>query len=296
MHIPSAKPDPPTPQQVEKLRLLLSSYQDGMGMLSSTEDMPLPEEMTLPGWRDFERTCAVAFGGKAQESKFIFDVLVPRPATPPVFYGISCKMKKALDTIHKGNGRAYMELTNSSKQFWDHMLLRGITKENYRNHPEQMGIAIMNLLNNWHEAASATARKVIDLSKSYYLVLSYNNAQQYQLHQFSLELPDPQKLKWTFPTSKSKKDGEKPGARLAGADEKGTVFEWYGNSGGQLKYYPFADTALWASDIFQLEPLPVSVGLRYGLISKVVRYFPTQWKKVAEELEQPAENKDGNTA
>ena len=33
------------------------------------------DSSTLPGWRDFERSVALAFGGQAQESKAIFDVL-----------------------------------------------------------------------------------------------------------------------------------------------------------------------------------------------------------------------------
>ena len=46
----SAKqPGVPTAQEVEKLRLFLSTYQDGTGMLASTKDLPLPKDMTLPG-------------------------------------------------------------------------------------------------------------------------------------------------------------------------------------------------------------------------------------------------------
>lgn len=73
-------------REVKKLRLILSTYQDGTGIL-------VKEGRTLPGWRDFERAVALAFGGEAQESKAIFDVLLSRTDRPEVKYGLSCKMR-----------------------------------------------------------------------------------------------------------------------------------------------------------------------------------------------------------
>ncbi len=54
---------------------------------------------SLPGWRDFERSVALAFDGVAQESKAIFDVLVPLPTQAGISYGISCKMRETLAPI-----------------------------------------------------------------------------------------------------------------------------------------------------------------------------------------------------
>lgn len=59
-----------SPDEVERIRLLLSTYQDGTGQYSGGQE---------PGWRDFERVTALTFAGAAQESKSIFDVLVPVP-------------------------------------------------------------------------------------------------------------------------------------------------------------------------------------------------------------------------
>lgn len=56
-------PDPLSVQEVEKLRLILSTYQDGTGMLAASDGL------TLPGWRDFERAVAATLGGIARESK-----------------------------------------------------------------------------------------------------------------------------------------------------------------------------------------------------------------------------------
>lgn len=66
MRIPFVDRDP-TQTEVEKLRLILSTYQDGTGQ------QVVRNGRTLPGWRDFERTVAAAFGGEPQESKFIKD-------------------------------------------------------------------------------------------------------------------------------------------------------------------------------------------------------------------------------
>ncbi|MBI1880249.1 MAG: hypothetical protein HYR94_18855 [Chloroflexi bacterium] len=49
----------PTEQEVQRFRLILSTYQDGTGQLAAANNM------TLPGWRDFERSAALAFGGEA---------------------------------------------------------------------------------------------------------------------------------------------------------------------------------------------------------------------------------------
>ena len=75
----------PASSEIEKLRLLLSTFQDGTGQLAQKKDVG-----TLPGWRDFERSVALAFGGEAQENKAIFDILIHDGNT---YRGISCKMR-----------------------------------------------------------------------------------------------------------------------------------------------------------------------------------------------------------
>ncbi len=46
------------------MRLILSTYQDGTGMLKNKKN-PMKVK-TLPGWRDFERAVAIAFDGEAE--------------------------------------------------------------------------------------------------------------------------------------------------------------------------------------------------------------------------------------
>ena len=92
--------------------------------------------MTLPGWRDFERAVALAFGGVAQESKAIFDVLIPSGEGPNITYGLSCKMRRELNKIER-TGRVSIELSNSAKKFWDYLGVKGIDQANYRGgHPK----------------------------------------------------------------------------------------------------------------------------------------------------------------
>ena len=256
---------PPTEGEIERLRLILSTYQDGTGMLVS-------DGATLPGWRDFERSVALAFNGVASENKDIFDVRLSNPQRQGVFFGISCKMKDSLTGIDR-KGRAYLELSNALKKFWDHLNSSGIDQPNYKGYPEEVGRALIELVSQWHQDASLEKGGNVDLSKSYYLTLSWNRNGWYQLHQFPIALPDPSSLTWTFPTTKRK--GEEHIGNLQGSDSKGVMFEWYGDSGGQLKYYPLTENSVWESSRFRLEP--ITAGQEHGILNKARTYFPTQW-------------------
>jgi hypothetical protein len=101
---------PPTSQEIEKLRLVLSTYQDGTGQLVFNNNV------SLPGWRDFERSIALVFDGQAQESKAIFDVLLPDLARSTVYYGLSCKMRETLRYVER-TGRVTIEVSNSAGKF-----------------------------------------------------------------------------------------------------------------------------------------------------------------------------------
>ena len=279
-HIESSdRPIKPTAVQVEKLRLILSTYQDGTGML-------IKGEKNLPGWRDFERAVALAFGGKTQESKHVFDVIVPAQ-NGESSYGISCKMRgelsKSIDRTSRDGralkGRVSMEMSNAAKYFWNTIKAQGIDEETFKDSPVEAGIALINLVKSWHNAASLEG---INLAKSYYLILEWDGkGNEYQLFQYSLDLPNPEKLNWYFPVIKSKSGEEKTALHLSGDDGFGTSFEWYSSSGGQLKYYPLMIDAVWYSDKFQLEPLPKLDDLEYGIISKARTYFPLKWSTVS---------------
>lgn len=249
------------PGQLEKIRLALSTYQDGTGQLAR------PNNRTLPGWRDFERAVALAFGGIAQESKAIYDVLVPISGSPEVNYGIACKMRKLLSSIGRTK-RVTIEVSNSSGKFWDALKAEGI--DDYDTSPAKAGEILVRLVERWHSAMDLENGGNILSQKSFYLVLQWDDkTQTYQLYQYPLELPKPTELSWSV-----------KGRRLVSEDKKGILIEWYGHSGGQLKYYPSVEKAIWVSEVFELEPLPQS-DEGYGLLRKVMDYYPELWQKAS---------------
>lgn len=251
----------PRPDEVERFRLLLSTYQDGSGMLAAGSGL------TLPGWRDFERAVAAAFNGIAVESKAIFDVLLPDPTRPRVYYGVSCKMRGTLDRVAR-DGRLTLELSNSAKKFWQQLDDHGFDQVSYQSDPMTVGNTLVELVRSWHEAVSSSRGGNVDLSGSAYLVLSWSKRTGlYQLHRLPSQLPDSRALRWSFPSNN----------RLIGEDASGTLFEWYGGSGGQLKYYPPAAWATWQSDPFRLEPLERTPD-QLSLAVKAAAYFPTRWQ------------------
>lgn len=249
-------------QEVERIRLLLSTYQDGTGMLESGDS-------TIPGWRDFERSTAIAMKGEAQESKAVYDIKVP--ISKGTYFGISCKMRKELRKVRK-QGRASMEISNAAKQFWDALNQQGITVENYKKvSPNKVGKILCDLIESWHNAVSIKNGGDIDLEKSYFLSLSWDETEgKYQLHQFDTRLPDSETFSWEFPMNGN---GE-PGKRIVATTDEEVVMEWYGESGGQFKYYPKISDQLWGSEEFTLEPLPDG---SYGIMKKAEDYFPRKW-------------------
>jgi hypothetical protein len=262
----------PTKKEFERFRLILSTYQDGSGQ-QAAKDL-----QTLPGWRDFERSAALAFGGIAQESKFILDVLIPDPKRKDVYFGLSCKMRRTLNDTRR-TGRVTLELSNSSGTFWEQLGQIGINQQNYKGKPLEVAQALLAQEKEWHDSAGLDRDGAVDLDRSFYLALSWNTQGEYQLFKFSLQLPSPTQLTWDFPMVKNNGE-ERHGRRLRGQDQYGTLFEWYGESGGQLKYYPLVENALWKSEVFNLEPLPKNWQAKHGILKKAKDYFPDRWNNL----------------
>ncbi len=272
MTIPLIDRDP-TALEVEKFRLILSTYQDGSGQLAAKGNL------TLPGWRDFERTVAATFGGESQENKLVFDVLL-FSSVPGIRYGISCKMRRTLDDTMR-TGRVMLELSNSAGKFWKALDDYGLNQQNYKARPMQVGQALLNLVRGWHQEVSLSNGGSVEIEKSCYLALSWNKLGNYQLFKFQLELPRAEDILWDFPLVEDAAGNQKPGRRLRGQDKQGVLFEWYGESGGQLKYYPLVADALWKSEIFSLEPLPQTDSDHFGIIAKARSYFPERWSSLS---------------
>ncbi|MHB8627444.1 MAG: hypothetical protein ACYDBJ_09000 [Aggregatilineales bacterium] len=268
----------PTLAEVEQFRLLLSTFQDGSGMLAQKDGQ------TLPGGRDFERTVAAAFHGINQENKFIFDVLISVPGSS-VQYGISCKMRAELDRVRR-DGRVTIELTNSSKKLKDYLGKQEVFPADYASRPNDVGVGIVNAVESWKHEVGIGNGGAINLDKSGYLVLQYNKRGVYQLFWFQMQLPDPKQIHWYYPDKQTKGGAIKVAGHLNGDHQDGgRVFEWYSDSGGQLKYYPLATDALWTSEEFRLEPLSEEAKV-YGLMTKAESYFPKQWNQVVSPTEE----------
>ncbi|MBI1880248.1 MAG: hypothetical protein HYR94_18850 [Chloroflexi bacterium] len=195
-------------------------------------------------------------------------MLLPDPNRQGINYGISCKMRKTLKITHR-TSRVTIELSNSAGKFWDKLKVNELNEENYRSIPEKTGRVLIELVESWHNAVDIHNGGNVDLTRSFYLTLQWDEKTgDYQLYQFPLKLPNPAVLTWQV-----------LGRRLIGNDGLGVLFEWYGHSGGQLKYYPLSTNAIWVSSRFKLEPLPErEVG--YGILRKVAEYFPDQWKEI----------------
>ena len=250
--------------QVEKIRLLLSTCQDGTGQLAR------PENKTLPGWRDFERAVALALNGVAQESKAIYDILLPSTSDESIYIGVSCKMRNLLKDVRR-KGYVAIELSNSSGKFWGALNANGI--DDYSTSPVDAGCILLELVESWHREVSIKGGGNVDTNKSFYLILQWDEKTlAYQLYQYPIMLPIASSLQWSV-----------DGRRLVGMMESSKLIEWYGHSGGQLKYYPSADEALWKSEVFYMEPLPDN-DKGYGLLRRVTDYYPDLWRNTCDIL------------
>lgn len=278
MKVPFAQ-RPPAFQEMERIRLILSTYQDGSGMLTAKrryEWIQTNRAVTMPGWRDFERAIVVALGGSTGEDKHVYDVWLPDPAREGVLFGISCKMRKELRQAET-KGRGYLELTNANKALWQAIKDRtGLNETTYTGEPDSVGNTIIALVENWHSESEIKKRGMVsqvafDNTRSLFLNLLYDEPSgRYQMFHFPIRLPEPERLHWQIrPPSGNGM------ATLLALDETGVVFEWFPGSGGQLKYYPLIEQAIWHSEVFSLEPLPAD--LKDLGSFKAASYFPHLW-------------------
>lgn len=216
----------------------------------------------MPGFRDFERATAAVTYGEAKENKGIFDVWVPTEGLP---FGISCKMSSKQPYQNRSS---FMELSNSAAYFKSALDANGI---NWRHDPHDAGLVVVDLVSSWH----TDVEDAVDLPGSRYAVLAHDNQWEwFQLHCFPLDLsianPDTD-VEWE---AYSVRGGQPRSLRgyIMDGDRRHCLWQWYADSGGQLKYYPLLDWAEWSTEEFQLEPVePVS------LRQRAIDYFGNMW-------------------
>lgn len=109
------------------------------------------------------------------------------------------------------------------------------------------------------------------MNESVYITVSYGKpipgtGRLYQVHSFALDFP--KTLRWEYISSRC----------LRAYDtryENEVVFDWYGLSGGQLKYYPRASDSLFKTEQFTLlKPKNVSI------LEKAETYWPDEWDRL----------------
>ncbi|WKK71472.1 hypothetical protein Q0F99_19220 [Rathayibacter oskolensis] len=162
------------------------------------------------------------------------------------------------------NESSFMELSNSAAKF--HAAL-GYFGVDWRNRPQEAGPIIVDTVMSWHEAVADE----VDLEGSRYAILDHDARWEV----FSLKV-FPLDLRTAHPVTQVEWIAEP--RRLDGFiylnNRRHRLWQWYADSGGQLKYYPPLAWGEWSSPSFALE-LPPQVSLR----SRAVEYFPQLWPR-----------------
>ncbi len=136
----------PTAAELELIRLSLSTFQDGSGMIKDGL-------RTLPGWRDFERVIGELVKRAPTEDKSVFDVLVQSLSQPGRLVGLSCKTRGELSRVAR-DGRVTIELSNASREMWNALREAGINQTNYKSRPKEVGASLVNLVRRRHRLAT----------------------------------------------------------------------------------------------------------------------------------------------
>ncbi len=262
-HSPSAHDD-------NLLRLLLSTFRDGSGIERE------PDNSTRANWRQMERCVAELLDSIGGEDKQIFDVIALDKADPTTAYGFSIKSKvlskKDFDRLSDG-ARVYMEIANSPAKFWSAIKSsHGLTENDFTHmrHPQEVGNTVIDLVSTWHSQGKddfevSQHGKRLDLTNSRYLCISLSNelpsARRYQVHAFSLNYPPT--LTWRYKSPRCLSAYEP-------SDPDRPLLDWYGLSGGQLKYYPRAVDAVYHSSVLTL----VEPSRKFSIQDKARQLFP----------------------
>lgn len=261
----------PSASELNHLRALLSTFRDGSGNQKESDGT------TRASWREIERCIAEVVSGPASENKHIFDVIAPDRIKNMLFYGLSIKSKQLsmnnFSTLGT-TGRVYMEIANSPAKFWKEIIEKyGYTEREFQEqkYAAAIGECVIRTVQSWHEEGKKMFElynpgNILDLDHSKYVCVSYSESKNpsdrlYQIHSFNLRFPTG--IIWQYISDRC----------LRGFDPNHpteALFDWYGSSGGQLKYYPRAVYAENSSAVFNLLSPPAGM----SLTSKAKGYWP----------------------
>ncbi|MEQ9426326.1 MAG: hypothetical protein RJQ09_18010 [Cyclobacteriaceae bacterium] len=262
----------PTSSEIRKLSYLIGVFGDGFGAEKDKWGR------TRAGWKQMERVIAEFFGGLALEQMAVFDVLLPINEYSKI-YGFSVKTKSLPSTKFNSlddNGRVYIELNNSLSKLWNPIKALGFNEQNFKLNTgssiaSEMGKSIINTVQSWYREFNPQAMGVdgaLDFEASKHIVISYttpkkNSDIRYRVDAFNLKFPSG--ILWEFHSPKCLRGYEK-------GYQDGPLFEWYGLSGGQLKYYPRAKMASHSSKVFQVPHPKV-----FTISQRAMEYWPKEW-------------------
>lgn len=293
----------PTSDDVERLKLLLSTFTDGSGENG---------EGDLPGGFNFERVAAEWLNGiHIPGTKHIYDVVVKENGRT---YGYSCKMRNTLNDAEGRHGDCTIEVSNASAAFTAIARKHGVSIENIeQTSPETLklvGEEIIGHIEGLHHNATARDGTTYE-SGSIMLHLAWSDPKtpratkknpnpeaipsKYKLFVFDKHIATPAELpELVWSPRMGEKDGQLR-ATLIGqrkttvTDQEGKTtevlvraVEIYLYSGGHVKYYPRATDAIWTSgEPFDLRQAPRQ---KHVLSAKAHGYWPEEWEAAGGEL------------
>lgn len=260
----------PTPAELTLLKKYLASYRDGSGNLRE------PDGSSRAEFRQIERCFAELLHGTTTENKAFYDFVIQSNEDGGIAVrGASIKSKEHehLNSFG-GNGtvlRSHLELSNSSAKDWAMCQERGLNEQLFREgqQADAFGQAILDRQAIERQTSQVTylnsiagANKFFVESDCVYISLLYSpmirGERSYLVSSFHAVLPAP--ATWSF-----------KGRRLVGKDaEDAVLYEWYGLSGGQLKYYPKITDRLHGTELFTLADFKPAIET---LRAKVDRMF-----------------------
>lgn len=259
-----------TGSELTLLKKFLGSYRDGSGNLREEDGSTRAE------FRQIERCFAELLHGKTTENKAFYDFVVQSNEGGGIAVrGASIKTKELPKLLNyptqQAAMRSHMELSNSSAKDWVLCAERGLTEDMFRagQGAADFGQAILDRQRIERQASEgAYLNSIQGTNKSFveqdcvYISLLYSpmtdGERTYQVSSFHAALPPP--ANWSL-----------EGRRLVGKDENNeVVYEWYGLSGAQFKYYPKIADRLHGTELFTLADYRPAIE---SLRAKVSRMF-----------------------
>jgi len=260
----------PNASELTLLKKFLASYRDGSGNLRE------PDGSSRAEFRQIERCFAELLHGTTTENKAFYDFVVQSNEGGGIAVrGASIKSKEHEHlngyASQAATMRSYLELSNSAAKDWAMCHDRGLSEQIFRDaqRADEFGAAILDRQRIERQTSQATYLNSIPGGNKFfvendcvYISVLYSpmvhGERSYMVSSFHAVLPQP--TSWSF-----------KGRRLVGKDANGdVVYEWYGLSGGQLKYYPKIADRLHGTDLFTLADYRPAIE---SLRAKVARMF-----------------------